>query len=305
MGKRMFKTPLSFNGRIGQVEYVLSVLIVCVLSSVVVYFIKYWNPPNVFNYDDSYNVWNHLYYSCVFTLCSWVYTLSCWFGMAQSIKRCHDMDRSGWCILIPFYGFVMLFVKGTEGVNKYGPAPESDVATDAVVNSGTMRNPYVRFYLCLMMLGACGLLASILKMVYLNIISAGPNPLPNPLASVHFWIDNVIALIWFLGFVLLFHYRKVAFYVVSVLGLFFLGLRIYNFIAIDDHVEKLFTFVSSLLGLVLLVSVFFLYPMLKKTSEWENLENSFRNLSWKSVLLYWFAIEFGMACYFILFVVYR
>ena len=285
----MFVSPFSFRGRIGRLEYVLSVLIACVLNYGLVFFIKFWGR---FDYDGVDTIWNHLY-SFVYTVCTWVYTLCFWFGWAQSIKRCHDMGRSGWCILIPFYGLVMLFVQGTEGDNKYGPAPGSDVAADSVDNSGTMRNPYMRFYLCLIMLTAGGVFAAILKMVYLNIWFE-----MEALSDIRFWIDNVIWTIWMLGLVLLFHYRKVAFYVVSVVGLYYLGHRIYDMIV---NYDKLFF--DFYIGFVLNASVLFLYPMLKKTSEWENLENIFKNLSWKSVLLYWFVIEFGMACYYFLAVV--
>ena len=48
----------------------------------------------------------------------------------QYVKRLHDLDRPGshyWLFLIPFYniylGLVLLFKKGTEGANKYGPDP--------------------------------------------------------------------------------------------------------------------------------------------------------------------------------------
>jgi uncharacterized membrane protein YhaH (DUF805 family) len=48
----------------------------------------------------------------------------------QVVKRLHDLDRPGsnyWLLLIPLYniylGLVILFKKGTEGPNKYGPDP--------------------------------------------------------------------------------------------------------------------------------------------------------------------------------------
>ena len=45
------------------------------------------------------------------------------FILTEGAKRCHDMGHSGWDQLIPFYGFWMLFKKGDEGPNKYGPNP--------------------------------------------------------------------------------------------------------------------------------------------------------------------------------------
>jgi uncharacterized membrane protein YhaH (DUF805 family) len=48
----------------------------------------------------------------------------------QTVKRLHDLDRPGshyWLLLIPFYNIyltlVLLFKKGTEGSNSYGPDP--------------------------------------------------------------------------------------------------------------------------------------------------------------------------------------
>ncbi len=54
--------------------------------------------------------------------------LSLLIGIAAAVKRFHDTDRSGWCvllILIPifniFYGIIVLgCLKGTEGENRFG-----------------------------------------------------------------------------------------------------------------------------------------------------------------------------------------
>jgi len=51
-------------------------------------------------------------------------------GIAVSIRRMHDTDKSGWLLLIgliPFVGFIVLIVffatAGTQGDNNYGPVP--------------------------------------------------------------------------------------------------------------------------------------------------------------------------------------
>jgi uncharacterized membrane protein YhaH (DUF805 family) len=51
-------------------------------------------------------------------------------GLAVSIRRLHDTDRSGWWILIgliPLIGFIVLLVfyleKGDETENRFGPPP--------------------------------------------------------------------------------------------------------------------------------------------------------------------------------------
>jgi uncharacterized membrane protein YhaH (DUF805 family) len=36
----------------------------------------------------------------------------------------HDQDKSGWFILIPIYGFILLFIEGTRGPNRFGPDPK-------------------------------------------------------------------------------------------------------------------------------------------------------------------------------------
>lgn len=40
----------------------------------------------------------------------------------QAVKRMHDVDKSGWFLLIPIYNLVLLLTPGTEGPNRFGPA---------------------------------------------------------------------------------------------------------------------------------------------------------------------------------------
>jgi uncharacterized membrane protein YhaH (DUF805 family) len=51
-------------------------------------------------------------------------------GLAVTVRRLHDLDRSGWFILlyfVPVIGFVVLLVwfcrRGTIGPNRFGPDP--------------------------------------------------------------------------------------------------------------------------------------------------------------------------------------
>ena len=53
-------------------------------------------------------------------------------GIAVSIRRLHDIDKSGWYLLIsliPIAGFIILLIwtvkEGTAGDNKYGPNPKA------------------------------------------------------------------------------------------------------------------------------------------------------------------------------------
>lgn len=45
-------------------------------------------------------------------------------GIAVAVRRAHDQDKSGWFILIPIYGFIMMFIEGTRGPNRFGPDPK-------------------------------------------------------------------------------------------------------------------------------------------------------------------------------------
>lgn len=43
--------------------------------------------------------------------------------LAISVKRLHDLNLSGWWILVPFLWLISGFIKGTAGPNKYGSDP--------------------------------------------------------------------------------------------------------------------------------------------------------------------------------------
>ena len=54
--------------------------------------------------------------------------------IAVSIRRLHDLDKSGWFLLlsfIPIVGLILLYwfcLKGTDGDNQFGPDPLGNVA---------------------------------------------------------------------------------------------------------------------------------------------------------------------------------
>jgi uncharacterized membrane protein YhaH (DUF805 family) len=58
-------------------------------------------------------------------------------GLAVSVRRLHDTDKSGWWLLInfiPFIGWIVylvfMFTDSTPGANQYGPSPKE--ATSAI-----------------------------------------------------------------------------------------------------------------------------------------------------------------------------
>jgi uncharacterized membrane protein YhaH (DUF805 family) len=69
-------------------------------------------------------------------LLSGIYSLAILIpSIAVSVRRLHDIDRTGWWVLIsfiPFIGTIVLLVfavlDGTPGNNRYGPNPKTAVA---------------------------------------------------------------------------------------------------------------------------------------------------------------------------------
>lgn len=50
-----------------------------------------------------------------------------WFLWAQGAKRCHDIGKSGWWQIVPFFGLWMLFKDGDVGFNEYGEDPKGRI----------------------------------------------------------------------------------------------------------------------------------------------------------------------------------
>lgn len=54
-----------------------------------------------------------------------IYTLALLLpGIAVGVRRMHDVGKSGWYLLIPFYNFVLAVTEGEAGENKYCPDPK-------------------------------------------------------------------------------------------------------------------------------------------------------------------------------------
>ncbi|MBQ0128405.1 MAG: DUF805 domain-containing protein [bacterium] len=120
----MFHDVLSPKGRIRRLEYGLTVVffmihvfLLLMAAGELAYLIDEEGCPE----------------SCIsFFSLSWVllWILSSWVLLVQGAKRCHDIGRSGWFQLIPFYPYVMLFKNGERGDNEYGANPKEPVASE-------------------------------------------------------------------------------------------------------------------------------------------------------------------------------
>jgi uncharacterized membrane protein YhaH (DUF805 family) len=98
----MFKNPFSFDGRIRRTEYGFSLII----------------------YLAAYLLTLGTIYAGVSFIPLLMVVPILWFLWAQGTKRCHDINKSGWWQLIPFYFFVLLFEDGQPGQNEYGQNPK-------------------------------------------------------------------------------------------------------------------------------------------------------------------------------------
>jgi uncharacterized membrane protein YhaH (DUF805 family) len=53
-------------------------------------------------------------------------------SIAAGVRRMHDVNKSGWYILIPIYNLVLAFTDGTEGPNQYGNDPKRPEMLDEI-----------------------------------------------------------------------------------------------------------------------------------------------------------------------------
>ncbi len=80
-------------------------------------------------------------------------------GIAVSIRRLHDVDRSGWWLLIAFTVIGILFPllywyvrSGTQGINRYGPDPLLSSENALLESVGNAPGPHGGHGFC----SACG-----------------------------------------------------------------------------------------------------------------------------------------------------
>jgi len=103
--------PFAFKGRINQQDFLTTLLITHVLLGLIggVLFL-------VFNdYKEL------LEYKLLLVLVAIVFVVFTVLNLAQAVKRSHDIGKSGWMVLIPLYAIYLLFAKGEDNDNPYGP----------------------------------------------------------------------------------------------------------------------------------------------------------------------------------------
>ena len=101
----MFNHPFSFKGRIRRSEFGISFIIYIILYVILIVI-----------GDSGRGGATGIIFILIIPLV--------WFLWAQGAKRCHDVGRSGWLQIIPFYVLWMLFEEGHAGPNEYGENPK-------------------------------------------------------------------------------------------------------------------------------------------------------------------------------------
>jgi uncharacterized membrane protein YhaH (DUF805 family) len=52
-------------------------------------------------------------------------------SIAVGVRRMHDINKSGWYLLIPIYSLILCCTDGDKGPNEYGPDPKNEEASSS------------------------------------------------------------------------------------------------------------------------------------------------------------------------------
>ncbi len=115
--------PFSITGRIGRLHYFIHSIVDTVFVVLVLLAPFFLIPPEP-SADEPVISDTTLLFILIMFLATVVSEI------CASIRRLHDLDRSGWQVLLLFVpiinigmGWMLLFNKGTEGPNQYGDDP--------------------------------------------------------------------------------------------------------------------------------------------------------------------------------------
>jgi uncharacterized membrane protein YhaH (DUF805 family) len=130
------KRYLDFSGRSRRKEYWLWVLFVIVMLLVLMYLDSALNLGGT---ATGYAEGGSAGFSMSGGILTMIFGLLTFIpGIAVSVRRMHDLDKSGWMVLLAlvplvnFYYLYLLLQPGTPGPNRYGPDPkgaEADAQT--------------------------------------------------------------------------------------------------------------------------------------------------------------------------------
>ena len=66
-----------------------------------------------------------------------LYTLAVFVpSIAVGVRRMHDVNKSGWFLIVPIYNLILACTNGTEGPNDYGVDPKNPEFIDEVEQIG-------------------------------------------------------------------------------------------------------------------------------------------------------------------------
>ena len=121
----MFKAPFSFDGRIRRIEYLLSSLLGGIVTA-----IAFWLGVGTALFGAASGSGSGFGFGMFIGFIALIAGL--WFMIAQDVKRLHDVDKSGWLLLLTLIpivnialGLYLLFADGTVGPNRYGADPKN------------------------------------------------------------------------------------------------------------------------------------------------------------------------------------
>jgi uncharacterized membrane protein YhaH (DUF805 family) len=61
-------------------------------------------------------------------------------GIAVGVRRMHDVNKSGWFILIPIYNLILCCTEGTQGPNQYGEDAKRPEFEEFLQEAGPSQN---------------------------------------------------------------------------------------------------------------------------------------------------------------------
>ena len=127
---RLFKNYFSLRGRLNRKPFILRSLAV-VFGAVALAFVLFYvfggslRPGQEYQHRDL--LWLHVF------LHSMLIILAIIIGFSLGVRRCHDLDKSGWWLLLGLVPYICVFwelylicKRGTIGPNRYGDDPIHD-----------------------------------------------------------------------------------------------------------------------------------------------------------------------------------